>query len=152
MAINLSIREAQVGDSEKIVMFQMEMAFETEMLKLDREVLREGVSAIFDDRSKGTYYVAESGAETIGCLLTTPEWSEWRNGTVLWIQSLYIIQSYRNQGVFKAFYTYLKEMVGSADHYKGLRLYVDKTNLSAQSVYEKVGMNGQHYQLYEWLK
>jgi len=34
----------------------------------------------------------------------------------------------------------------------GLRLYVDKQNKLAQEVYEKLGMNKHHYELYEWLK
>ena len=30
-------------------------------------------------------------------------------------------------------------------------LYVDKTNTSAQKVYEKLGMENHHYEMYEWM-
>ena len=35
---------------------------------------------------------------------------------------------------------------------RGLRLYVDKRNDKAKKVYEALGMNGEHYALYEWMK
>ena len=35
--------------------------------------------------------------------------------------------------------------------YGGVRLYVDKTNTNAQRVYSKLGMNGEHYQLFEYM-
>jgi ribosomal protein S18 acetylase RimI-like enzyme len=38
------------------------------------------------------------------------------------------------------------------DSIRGIRLYVDKTNTKAMKVYEKLGMNGEHYGLFEWMK
>jgi hypothetical protein len=43
-------------------------------------------------------------------------------------------------------------MVRESDELVGLRLYVDKSNKDAQSVYQTMGMTGEHYDLYEWLK
>lgn len=34
----------------------------------------------------------------------------------------------------------------------GLRLYVDKSNVRVQQVYTSMGMNGEHYAVYERLK
>jgi ribosomal protein S18 acetylase RimI-like enzyme len=34
----------------------------------------------------------------------------------------------------------------------GLRLYVDKSNARAQEVYQSMGMNGEHYTVFEWMK
>lgn len=84
--------------------------------------------------------------------LTIPEWSDWRNGTVLWIHSLYVIPKEREKGVFKKMFNFLKSMVEKSPEFIGLRLYVDKKNTSARKVYEKLGMNKDHYLLYEWLK
>ena len=36
--------------------------------------------------------------------------------------------------------------------YRGIRLYVDNLNKSAGEVYRKVGMNGEHYSVWEWMK
>ena len=38
------------------------------------------------------------------------------------------------------------------ENWKGLRLYVDKTNLTAKQVYRALEMTDEHYQLFEWLK
>jgi ribosomal protein S18 acetylase RimI-like enzyme len=147
----ISIRPATQEDSANIIGFQQRMALETENVKLETTVLAEGLKRLFDEPSKGKYYVAEDNGEVIGCLMTTFEWSEWRCGNVLWIQSVYIKPSHRSKGVFKKMYEHIKSMVTPESEYRGIRLYVDKTNAAAQKVYEKLGMNGEHYQVYEWM-
>lgn len=147
----IRFRKAGTNEAEIIVAFQQLMAKETEGLHLEREILKSGVQAVFDDASKGIYYVAEKDNEVIASLLTTFEWSDWRNGTVLWIQSVYVKPGHRGQGVFHAMYKALKKEAEGNSHIKGIRLYVDKGNSMAQKVYDAIGMNGQHYQLYEWM-
>jgi GNAT superfamily N-acetyltransferase len=129
------------------------MAFETENgLKLDPPTVQLGVTAVMDDPSKGKYWLAEVDGKVVGCLLTVPEWSDWRNGTVLWIHSVYVHPDFRKHGVFKALYHHLKDMVSTSPDLRGLRLYVDKTNTRAQAVYKSLGMNDEHYSLFEWMK
>ena len=148
----MTIREATKNDSEWIAGFQMAMAFETEQLRLNRETVNKGVAAVFDDPSKGTYYVAEKEGQVVASLLTTFEWSDWRNGTILWIQSVFVLPEHRGTGVYKKMYQHIRRLVESTDGLKGIRLYVDQTNLKAQQVYKKTGMTAEHYQLFEWLK
>ncbi|MCZ6635730.1 MAG: GNAT family N-acetyltransferase [bacterium] len=148
----LDVRSGRVADVDLIVDFQVRMAKETEGMDLDRETVTRGVQAVFDDPSKGTYWIAEQEGEGVGGLLTVPEWSDWRNGTVLWIHSVYVVPEARKQGVFRALYQTLKERVEASEDLCGLRLYVEKGNTRAQQVYEAMGMDGEHYQLYEWLK
>ena len=150
--MNISIRPGLLFDIETIADFQIRMAFETETLKLDHATVIKGVSAVFDDPSKGKYWIAESDGHVVGCLLTIPEWSDWRNGTVLWIHSVYVLEKFRQLGIFKKLYLHLKNMVEESSDLRGLRLYVDKSNLKAQRVYESLGMSGEHYHLFEWLK
>jgi GNAT superfamily N-acetyltransferase len=147
----VKIREANQQDAKYIIDFQQSMAMETENVKLDSLVLAEGLRRIFEDPTKGKYYVAEENEEVIGCLMTTFEWSEWRCGTVLWIQSVYIKPVHRSKGVFKNMYEHIKSLVTPESEFRGIRLYVDRTNAAAQKVYEKLGMNGEHYQVYEWM-
>ncbi len=151
--MNLKIRPGLLFDIDTISTFQIQMAYETENgLRLDPPTVTKGVAAVMDDPTKGKYWLAEADGVVVGCLLTVPEWSDWRNGTILWIHSVYVIPQARNQGVYRALYTYLKEMIESSSDFRGLRLYVDKTNKSAQRVYEKLGMDGTHYHLYEWMR
>jgi len=42
--------------------------------------------------------------------------------------------------------------VENSDSIRGLRLYVDKRNIKAQKVYDAIGMTGEHYTTYEWMK
>ncbi|MDH5367053.1 MAG: GNAT family N-acetyltransferase [Cyclobacteriaceae bacterium] len=146
----IEIRDAIKSDINSIVEFQINMAEETENMILHEDVILPGVEAVFGDHHKGHYYIAEYEGDIAGSLLTTYEWSDWRNGTILWIQSVYVKNEYRGKGVFKAMYKHIQEKVETnPDLYKGIRLYVDKTNLAAQKVYSSVGMNGEHYQLFE---
>ena len=146
------IREAVVSDAEAIVDFQLKMATETEDLKLDRSVVTDGVAAVFNDNLKGAYYVAESDGLVVGSLLTTYEWSDWRNGRVLWIQSVFVDEKYRRRGIYRRLYEHIQTLVKQKEtDFRGIRLYVDKTNSHAQQVYAKLGMVNHHYEMYEWM-
>lgn len=146
------IRPGLLFDIPVIAEFQIKMALETENMKLDPATVDKGVSAVLDDPSKGKYWVAEADGQVVGCLLCLPEWSDWRNGSVLWIHSVYVLPDYRGKGIYKALYQHLKKMVQDSAELRGLRLYVDKTNQTAQSVYKALGMTDEHYHLYEWMK
>jgi len=146
------IREATENDIPSLLDFQLKMALETENITLEISSLTQGVHRLFKDSTKGRYYVAEKGSDVMGCLMTTYEWSDWRNGTVLWIQSVYVAKEYRDQGVYKKMYSHIKQLVENDHSLKGIRLYVDKSNAAAQRTYDKIGMNGDHYTVYEWMK
>ena len=146
------IKEASKTNIEIIKNFQIKMAKESEGMILNNVTITKGISAVFEDSTKGIYYIAEQDNTIIASLLTTYEWSDWRNSNVLWIQSVYVIPEYRKKGVFKKMYQYLKNIVENSDKYVGLRLYVDKTNTNAQKVYDNVGMSKEHYFMYEWFK
>jgi GNAT superfamily N-acetyltransferase len=148
----IEIHKGRLSDLERIVELQLLMAQETEGLTLDRDVVSKGVRGVFHEPARGTYWVAEEKDELLGVLLAIPEWSDWRNGTVLWVHSLYVIPQARRRGVFKKLYLNLKKQVEQSPELMGLRLYVDRTNKPAQEVYEKLGMSKEHYELYEWLK
>ena len=146
------IRQAKIDDKEILSRFQQQMAWETETLRLDKETLNNGLEAVLTDPSKGKYFIVEDKGNVIACLMVTPEWSDWRNGTVWWIQSVYVINEYRRQGIYRKLYEHVKNWVINEESYKGIRLYVEKDNLIAQKVYSSMGMDGEHYRLFEWMK
>ncbi|MBA4408194.1 MAG: GNAT family N-acetyltransferase [Odoribacter sp.] len=146
------IRQANEKDSSSIVEFQLAMAMETEQLQLHEPTVIKGVAAVFKDSSKGIYYVAETEGKVVGSLLTTFEWSDWRNGTVLWIQSVYVKPEYRKRSIFSQLYKHIQTRVNSNPDLRGIRLYADKTNIPAHGVYEHLGMTAEHYQMFEWIK
>ena len=148
----MQIREAKTQDVSSLIDFQLKMALETENLQLEISTLSMGMNKLMKDPSKGKYYVAEEGGEVIGCLMITYEWSDWRCGTVLWIQSVYVAEPWRGKGVYKKMYQYIKSSVQEDPDLKGIRLYVEKSNLRAKEVYANLGMNGEHYTVFEWMK
>jgi hypothetical protein len=87
----------------------------------------------------------------IASLLTTFEWSELAQRTVLWIQSVYVRKESGDRAFLPVCTTH-PEAVETSETLRGIRLYADKTNTGAHAVYEKMGMSAEHYQLYEWLK
>ena len=147
----IQIRLANKEDYEAIAAFQLKMALETENLQLDEATVRKGVQSVMQDPAKGKYFVGEENGKIISSLLVTFEWSDWRNKWVLWIQSVYVLPEYRKQGIFNKMYQKVKEWAEQDEEVSGIRLYVDKTNQRAIEVYKRVGMNGEHYQLFEWM-
>ena len=149
---NVMYRSAQPSDRDVIVDFQVAMARETEDVSLDRDICTRGVAAVLADPSRGRYYVAESAGRVVASLLLTYEWSDWRNGMVWWIQSVFVIPEMRGQRVYAGLYEHVKQLAESDDAIRGIRLYVDRRNTRAQQVYTRLGMNGEHYQVFEWMK
>ena len=148
----IEIRRGRRQDAPNIIDFQIRMAKETEDFALDRPTVEKGVQAVFDDPHKGAYWIAELDGKVVGCLLTVPEWSDWRNGTVLWIHSLYVIPSARRRGIFRMMYENLKARVEQSADLRGLRLYVERENERAQKTYNAMGMDGNHYKMFEWMR
>jgi L-amino acid N-acyltransferase YncA len=148
----ITIRKAITDDILRIAEFQHKMAQETESLALDQEILLRGVKAVFNDPNKGFYLVAEINHVVVACTMLTPEWSDWRNGTFLWIQSVYVEPSFRKKGIYSKMYSFVKNLVMDSSEYMGLRLYVVMNNKIAQEVYSRSGMDGDHYKMFEWVK
>lgn len=150
--MTIKIREARESDLVFLVDSMLKMAKETEDLELSENTLRQGIKNVLLDEHKAIYYIAEINNNYAGTLMITKEWSDWRNAWVLWIQSVYTVVEYRKNGVYKSLYQYIKQLVADNADYCGIRLYVDKTNIPAQKVYTKLGMNGNHYRFFEWME
>lgn len=148
----IEIRQADASEAAVIAAFQLAMALETENLVLDAVTVHRGVQAVFEDEGKGFYLVAVNSERIVASLMITFEWSDWRNRTVWWIQSLYVIPEMRRKGIYRQMYAWLRQQVDANDSIGGIRLYVDKSNHPAQRVYEELGMDGEHYRFYEAMK
>ena len=85
----------------------------------------------------------------VGCLAITYEWSDWRNGLLWWIQSVFVAPSHRTRGVFTALYSHAKGLASSKPDVCGVRLYVEKENATAQQAYKKLGMVETQYRIME---
>ncbi len=146
----MEIRIATKKDARNLIDFNQAMALETEGKRLESEILSPGVRSVFEDAEKGFYVVAEDeDGKILGGLMTTFEWSDWRNGWFWWIQSVYVLPEARGRQIYAKLYDFVKEKAARKENICGFRLYVEKQNLTAQKVYEKCGMEATHYLMYE---
>lgn len=141
-----AITDATIEDAGVIARFMIELAWETESKKLDLEEVRQGVCTLLNEPSRGQYFVARQAGQVIGCIMYTHEWSDWRNGDMWWIQSVYVAPDFRRHGVFRAMHAHIRSLA-LQNHVVELRLYVEKQNQRAKSTYNKLGMSMTDYEV-----
>jgi GNAT superfamily N-acetyltransferase len=151
------IRDAVAADRRVIVEFNRLLAVETEGKVLDLAILDQGVARALADPDRLRYWVAElqlpGENRVVGQTAVTREWSDWRNGWLWWLQSVYIHADFRGRGIFKALYRHIYETALAEPNVIGLRLYVENGNLRAQQTYQALGMRPGGYSVLEelWL-
>ena len=106
--MDIKIRMAALGDLPVIAEFNVRLAQESEALALEPARVESGVGAVLIEPAKGIYYLAEVAGVVAGQLMITYEWSDWRNGTIWWIQSVYVKPEFRRAGVFRALFNHLQ--------------------------------------------
>ena len=150
----LTIRDANLADAPVIAEYNMRIAEETEGKRLAPELIGQGVEALLADSSKGRYWVAEVDGGIVGQIMTTYEWSDWRNGMIWWIQSVYVHPEHRRSGVFRALQEHVEQLARAAPDVIGLRLCVEKDNTRAQATYDKLGYSMTDYRVMDvlWAK
>jgi ribosomal protein S18 acetylase RimI-like enzyme len=144
----LTVRPAVPSDADTIVEFNLRLARETENKALDPAVLAVGVAGVLTDPGRGRYFVAEENGEVIGQMMITYEWSDWRNGWVWWLQSVYVKAEARSRGVFRAIFEFVAAESKRARNVVGMRLYVERENRSAQATYRRLGFEEMHFCLF----
>jgi ribosomal protein S18 acetylase RimI-like enzyme len=146
-----NIRPGRLDDVERLVAFSQAMALETEGRRLDTDRLQRGTRALLNSTVHGFFMVAERPQtnQVVGQLMITYEWSDWRNALFWWIQSVYVDQAWRRQGVFRSMHAKVIERAKADPGVCGVRLYVESENRIAQEVYRKVGLKPSSYAVFE---
>jgi GNAT superfamily N-acetyltransferase len=157
------IRAATPSDRDAVVRFNLALARETEERELSESTLRTGVQAFLEHPEYGCYYLAfedpveprgerdpEPAADDkpIGQIMLTFEFSDWRNGPIWWIQSVYVEPAHRRRGIYRALHAHVRGAAREAGAV-GLRLYVDRENRVAKATYRSLGMEPSRYDMYE---
>ena len=148
MPSETNIREAKKGDLTILVQNNQALAEETEALLLDKDVLREGIEQALK-REECHYFVAMIGEKVVGQTMITYEWSDWRNGIIWWIQSVYVLPAHRKQGIFGVLFKHIQNLAKVNPQVKALRLYVMHNNNAGQDTYQSLGMNDSGYIVFE---
>jgi GNAT superfamily N-acetyltransferase len=144
----LVIRPGVAADAPVVAEFNRLLAWESEHKALDPQVLAAGVAAALADPDRARYFVAEEDGSVLGQLMLTREWSDWRNGWIWWIQSVYVRADARRRGVFRGLYEHVRR-TARAEGVVGLRLYVEQDNHAARETYRRMGMQASGYLVLE---
>ena len=147
----IEIRQASVADVATIADFNIALCRETEGRDLDPTTVREGVGRFVSEPARGRYFLALIGGEVAGQTAHTFEWSDWRNGEIWWIQSVYVHPLHRGRGVFRALFTHIKELGENDTECCGIRLYMERENDSARKTYRCLGLSETCYEVLEHL-
>jgi len=149
----IHVRQAGLQDADVLVSFSAAMARETENRHLDLVRLQNGTRALLAASERGFFIVAEHHKgglrRPVGQLMITFEWSDWRNGTFWWVQSVYVDPAWRRRGVYRSMYGHIVSKAKADPAVCGIRLYVEQNNQAAQSVYQRVGLAPTGYWVYE---
>jgi GNAT superfamily N-acetyltransferase len=150
----IEVRPAGPSDLGTIVRFNAGLAQETEGKQLDPTVLERGVTRALAEPDRLRYWVAERQGLVVGQAAITREWSDWRDGWIWWLQSVYVDAPDRGKGVFRALITAIRDAALTAGDVIGLRLYVEDANHDAQKVYRALDFEPGGYQVFEqfWIE
>ena len=152
--MNLRIRMATENDAHVLTEFNCRLAWETEQRQLDQSIVGRGVQRGLQHKNDVQYWVAESGSvnsknQIVGQLMLTREWSDWRDGWVMWLQSVYVDQAFRGKGVFRKLLQHVTQQLQSQPDVVGLRLYVEHENQRAVDVYHRLSFSDAGYRVME---
>lgn len=145
----IQIYDARPTDIPHIVEFNAALARETEHKELPIDILTKGVTRLLKKPEFGQYFVAEVDGQVAGCMMITYEWSDWRDGLIYWLQSVYVRPQFRRAGVFRALLSRVEEKASSSPDVCGIRLYVERENAPAQATYQKHGLGSTPYLVME---
>lgn len=147
-SMDVSIRNAEPTDWATLAEFNRALAEESEAKALDWDTLASGVRRLLADPAKGRYFVAESEGRIVGATMITYEWSDWRDGWIWWIQSVYVHPDFRGRGVFSRLYRHI-EALAASEEVRAIRLYVLDGNDRARATYARLGMQESGYRVLE---
>ena len=147
--MNVFIRAASPDDIAVISEFNCCLAIETENKILDQHTVLNGVRRGLELGDEVQYFVAEDESGVIGQIMLTREWSDWRNGWMIWLQSVYVLPAKRGAGVFRMLF---EHSIGTARlrcNPVCVRLYVEHENEIAMAAYRRLGFQNSGYQVME---
>ena len=147
----IEVRQAVPTDVETIASYNFALCRETEGRELDPVIVTHGVRRFVTESKRGRYFVAVIDGQVVGQAAHTFEWSDWRNGEIWWIQSVYVHPDFRSKGVFRTLFMHIKEL-GEADvDCCGIRLYMERENDTARESYRRLGFSETVYVVFERL-
>ena len=138
------IRAATVADASVIARHSEGVAqAEGRDIAVDPGIIAEAIQ-----EGHARYFVAETDDGIVGSLFVTKEWSDWTGAWYWWLQGVFVEETARGQGVFRALFAAVRKAASDAAVSR-LRLYVQDDNRKARAAYKALGMRRQPYLVYD---
>lgn len=147
--MSVVIRSATSDDVAVITEYNCRLALETEDKTLDLGTVEAGVRRGLELGDEVQYFVAEDESGVIGQIMLTREWSDWRNGWMIWLQSVYVASEKRGAGVFRLLFERSVELTRLRCDAVCVRLYVEHENETAMETYRRLGFRDSGYLVME---
>lgn len=148
--LNVQIRAATPADADTLTRFNVQLAWDSEELRLDPERVRLGVEKVLAGKAEARYFVAEVNGVLAGQLMFTREWSDWRNGWLYWVQSVFVDTPHRRRGLFRQLFEHARDVAAADPECLAIRLYVEQENQRAQDAYVRLGFQQSGYLVMEY--
>lgn len=147
--MSVVVRSATSGDVAVITEYNCRLAMETEDRTLNHGTVDAGVRRGLELGDEVQYFVAEDESGVIGQIMLTREWSDWRNGWMIWLQSVYVASEKRGAGVFRLLFERSVELTRLRCDAVCVRLYVEHKNETAMETYRRLGFQDSGYLVME---
>lgn len=83
-------------------------------------------------------FMVEKDGKTVGYALISKTYSREAGGKVLWLEELFVLENYRCCGLGREYFDFIEEYA-KENHFARIRLEVEKENIRARKLYEKLG-------------
>jgi ribosomal protein S18 acetylase RimI-like enzyme len=141
---------ASVSNIETLIKLMSEL-YTHESLPFDEQTARSALQLILNNNSYGLIYLIHANEEIVGYLVVTFGFSLEYRGRDAFLDELYIQQKYRGIGIGKQGLQFAEEICREQG-VQALHLEVERENLKAQAVYQKVGfISRDRYLFTKWL-
>lgn len=145
----ITIRTPTLDDAALMADFNCRLVEETETYRLDPAVALSGVRRAIETDRGLTYFLAEVDGDAAGQTMVTREWSDWRDGMIWWVGSVYVDPQFRGRGVFRSLLEHVARAAAADPDVCLLRLYVETHNEAARATYNRLGFEELDYRVYE---
>lgn len=107
-------------------------------IQVTADDLKKAIAAVLDDEKLGFLLVARRAGEVVGVVYVSLNWSLEHGGRSAWLEELYVIPQWRNQGIGEKLL--LKVMQQANDlGCMAIDVEVDMSHARAENLYRRVG-------------
>ena len=136
--IQYKVRQAGPEDSKFLADNTADLSLETENKECNMELTTKFLKMALDRPNEIVYFIASSEGKDIASCGCTYEYNVVDNTMYLWYQSVFVAKDFRGKGVFRALFNHAQD-IAKERGYKGVRLYVERNNEVARTIYQKYG-------------